>query len=108
MNKFLCSVRDWIIKKLGGYTAAEYERIRHVPIQKVLFEQKNVEKLGACCEISRADLTKRGLPIEERARRELAVHLTRLVEERMVVQRREDPERNSIVFRAYIRVVMEE
>jgi hypothetical protein len=27
MNKFLFRVRDWIIKKLGGYTESGYERI---------------------------------------------------------------------------------
>lgn len=108
MNKFLCRVCDWIIKKLGGYTAEEYKRIGRVPFQKVFFEQRNVEKMEVRCEISRADFAGRGLPIEEKARREFAVRLTRLVEERMVVQRREDPERNSIVFRAYIRVVTED
>lgn len=42
---------DWIIKKLGGYTAAEYERIGRVPLQKAFVEQRNVEKLEVRCEI---------------------------------------------------------
>lgn len=50
----------------------------------------------------------KGLAREEVARRELAMRLTRLVEERMTVQSREDIARDSIVVRAYIRVVTED
>lgn len=108
VGKMMRRVRDWIIKKLGGYTAAEYERIGRVPLQKAFVEQRNVEKLEVRCEISRTSLAGRGLAREEVARRELAVRLTRLVEERMTVQSREDIARDSIVVRAYICVVTEE
>jgi DNA primase large subunit len=107
VGKMMRRVRDWIIKKMGGYTAAEYERIGRVPLQKAFVEQRNVEKLEVSCVISRASLAVRGLAREEVVRRELAVRLTRLVEERMTVQSREDVAIDSIVIRAYIRVVTE-
>ena len=108
VGKMMRRIRDWIIKKLGGYTAAEYERIGRVPLQKAFVEQRNVEKLEVRCEISRASFAARGLAREEVARRELAVRLTRLVQERMTVQRQEDVAIDSIVVRAYIRVVTED
>ena len=108
MGEMMRRIRDWIIKKLGGYTAAEYERNGRVPLQKAFVEQRHVEKLEVRCAISRASLAVKGLAREEVARRELAMRLTRLVEERMTVQSREDIARDSIVVRAYIRVVTED
>lgn len=107
VGKMMRRICDWIIKKLGGYTAAEYERISRVPLQKAFVEQRNVEKLEVRCEISRTSLAGRGLAREEMVRRELAVRLTRLVEERMTVRSREDVAIDSIVVRAYICVVTE-
>ena len=104
------TVKKWLIKKLGGYTADEYHTINRMPFQKVIIDRKNVEKLKSTVVVSRDAYFRGGVSQKELILRDLAVQMLPFVKERMTVIRRDDDGSfagESIAFDAFIYIVKE-
>lgn len=88
MKNLIKSVRDWLIKKLGGYTAKEYDTVTKIPFQAAIpIERRNVEHLRQVIEVQRPRFQDGQFPTSDFIRHELARQLVPLVEERMKIKR---------------------
>jgi hypothetical protein len=111
MKKLIHRIRDWLIKKLGGYTDAEYWKALHPPIQDemVPIKRKNIERITATMEISRAEIGFRGFPSEQFIRKKLQFELAKSIGDCMQVRRYDDKfQLDNVVFETVIYVVRED
>lgn len=112
MKKLIQRVRDWLIKKLGGYTAKEYDTINRIPFRDLTIDRRNVEHLTVDIQISRRDITDGIFPGPDFIKHELARQLLPLIEERMKIMRKTDAPNmymlDAVLFEASIDVVRED
>lgn len=111
MKNLIQRVRDWLIKRLGGYTDDEYWKAIHPPLQDELvpINRKNIERITANLEISRAEIGFRGFPSERYIREKLQFELAKLIGDHMKVIQREDKfQIDSVAFEAVIYVIQED
>ena len=88
MKKLFQRVRDWLIKKLGGYTAKEYYTVTKILVQAAIpIERRNVEHLRQVIEVQRPRFPNDPFPSSDFIRHELARQLLPLVMERMKIKR---------------------
>ena len=57
MKKLIHRIRDWLIKKLGGYTQKEYETINRITLQNIAAEERGIEHLRAVVKIDREQIS---------------------------------------------------
>lgn len=64
MRDLIQRVRNWLIKRLGGYTATEYWKALHPPLhdQAVLIERKNIVRVTATLKIPQSEIMAHGFP----------------------------------------------
>lgn len=113
MKKILQRVRDWLIKKLGGYTAKEYDTITRIPVRELTIDRRNVEHLRTRIQINRAHFSDGIFPDSEFIKHELTRRLIPLVMERMKIMRMHDYPNmggmlDSAVYEASIDIVRED
>ena len=85
MKNLIQRVRDWLIKRLGGYTEKEYFRVNRPPLRLATpVETRNVQRLRATL-VARPNVGM--IENEDFVRRELAARLLPLVMENMRVTR---------------------
>lgn len=112
MKKLFQRVRDWIIKKLGGYTAKEYDTINRIPFQELTIDRRNVDHLRVRIQIPRQTIVDGIFPGPDFIKHELSRQLLPLVEERMKIIRMTDGPNirtfDAAVFEASIDIVREE
>lgn len=85
MKNLIQRARDWLIKKLGGYTEKEYSRVHRPPLRLATpVEIRNVQRLRATL-LARPNVGM--IENEEFVKRELATRLIPLVMENMRVTR---------------------
>lgn len=77
MKTMIHRVRNWLIKRLGGYTEAEYWKALHPPLQDELvpIKRKNIVRITATMAISRSEVGHRGFPSEQFVREQLQLEL---------------------------------
>lgn len=111
MKKLFRSACDWLIKKLGGYTGAEYWKALHPPLQDemVPINRKNIERLTATMKISQAEIRFRGLPSEQFIRKQLQLELAKSIGDCMTVihWNEERFQSGEVIFEARIDVIRE-
>lgn len=87
MKNLIRSIRDWMIKNLGGYTAKEYDTVTKIPIQAAIpIESRNVEHLRQVIEVQRPQFPNDPFPTSDFIRHELARQLLPLVMEHMKIK----------------------
>lgn len=106
MIKAIQKMRDWIIKKLGGYTANEYETINRIPFQPTTFDRRDVERLRIQLEINR--YRAEAIQSSEFIKHELTRQLIPLVMERMKIKQINSYRYDTTVYEATIGVVRED
>lgn len=111
MKKLVQRVRDWLIKKMGGYTAKEYDTINRIPVRELTLDRRNVEHLAVRVRIGRERLSDQIFPGPDFIKHELTRQLIPLVMERMKIMHREDSSMESMldytVYEASIDIVRE-
>lgn len=86
MKNLIQRVRDWLIKRLGGYTEKEYFRVNRPPLRLATpVETRNVRRLRATLVARPGNISM--ITDEDMVRRELAARLLPLVMENMRVTR---------------------
>ena len=109
MKKLICGVLNWLIKRLGGYTEAEYWKALHPPLQDELvpIKRKNIVRITATMAISRAEVGYRGFPSEQFIRKKLQLELSQSIGDCMKVYQSEDKGffSDSLIFEAQIDVI---
>lgn len=111
MKNLIHRIRNWMIKKLGGYTYAEYWKAIHPPIldEMVHIKRKNIQRITATTEISKAEIGFLGFPSDRYIRETLQFELAKSIGDYMQVWRCEDKFMlDRVVFEARIYVVMED
>lgn len=112
MKKLIHRIRDWLIKKLGGYTDAEYWKALHLRLQDemVPIKRKNIERITGTMKISRAEIGFRGFPSEQFIRKQLQFELAKSIGDCMQVRRCDEDkfQLDNVVFEAVIYVVRED
>lgn len=112
MKKLIQRVRDWLIKKLGGYTAKEYDTINRIPFRDLTIDRRNVDHLKVGIKIPLNTIMDGIFPSSDFIKHELSRQLLPLVEERMKIMRITDGPNiymvDSAVFEASIDVVRED
>lgn len=97
MKKLIQRFRDWLIKKLGGYTEKEYHTISMVPVRELTIDRRNVEHLTARVKIGRERFSDQIFPGPDFIKHELTRQLIPLVMERMKITHIEDSPMESIL-----------
>lgn len=97
MKRLIQRVRDWLIKKLGGYTAKEYDTINRIPVRELTLDRRNVERLAVRVRIGRERLSDQIFPGPDFIKHELTRQLIPLVMERMKITHMEDSPTESIL-----------
>lgn len=105
MKNLIQRVRDWMIKKLGGYTAKEYDTINRLPVRGLTIDRRNVEHLTVNIQISSRDIADGIIRDPDFIKHELACKLLPFIEERMKIMRTTDGPLDAVVFEASIDVV---
>lgn len=90
-------VRDWQIKKLGGYTAKEYDTINRLPVREFTVDRRNVEHLTTRIQIRRNFLTHGIYPDSACIKHELTMNLLMLIEGHMKIMRLPDDHYTDVV-----------
>lgn len=105
MKKLIHRIRDWLIKKLGGYTQKEYETINRIPFQNVAVEERGIEHLKAVVEINRQQTD--AVPSSGFLEHELARQLLPMVMDYMKIKQTRNyyTSPDTVVFEATIDVV---
>lgn len=106
MKKAIRKLRDWIIKKLGGYTAREYDTINRIPFQPTTFDRHDVERLRIQVEIKRYQVE--AIPLSDFIKHELTRKLMPLVMERVKIKQINSCRYDTVVYEATIGVVRED
>lgn len=109
MKNLIQRVRDWLIKRLGGYTENEYSRVHRPPLRLATpVETRNVRRLRATMVARPNNISM--IADENMVRRELAARLLPLVMENMRVTRvqKEYAMPGSVEFEGRIDVVRED
>lgn len=108
MKNLIQRVRDWLIKKLGGYTAKEYYTINWMPVRELTIDRRNVAHLTSNIKIARYGV----YPDQDSIKHELARRLLPLIEEHMKIMRNYDAPNtymsDEVVFMASIDIVRED
>lgn len=87
MKNLIQRIRDWLIKRLGGYTAKEYDTVTKIPLQSAIpIETRNVEHLRQVIEVQRPRFPDDPIPTSDFIRHELARQMLPLVMERMRIK----------------------
>lgn len=87
MKNLFQRVLDWLIKRLGGYTAKEYDTVTKIPFQAAIpIERRNVEHLRQVIEVQMTQFPNEPFPTSDFIRHELARQLLPLVMERMRIK----------------------
>lgn len=108
MKNLIQRVRDWWIKKLGGYTAKEYDTINWLPVRELTIDRRNVEHLTTRIQIRRNLLTHGIYPDSACIKHELTMNLMLLIEEHMKIMRLlDDHYTDVVVYEASIDIVRE-
>lgn len=106
MKKAIRKLRDWIIKKLGGYTAREYDAINRIPFQPTTFDRRDVERLRIQVEIKRYQTE--AIAGSEFIKHELTRQLIPMVMDRMKIKQINSYRYDTAVYEATIGVVRED
>lgn len=105
MKKLIHRIRDWLIKKLGGYTKKEYETINRIPFQNIAVEERGIEHLRAVVKIDRKQTS--AVSSSSFLKHELARQLLPMVMDYMKIKRIRSNyiSPDTVVFEATIDVV---
>lgn len=106
MIKAIQKLRDWIIKKLGGYTAKEFDTVNRIPFQATTFDTRDVERLRVQIEINRYQVE--AIPLSDFIKHELTRQLIPLVMERMKIKQINSYRYDTAAYEATIGVVRED
>lgn len=110
MKNLIHSVKDWSIKKLGGYTAKEHQTISALPVHELTIDRRNVDHIAVRVKVEKDVLSDRIFPSTDLIKHELTRRLIPFVMERMEIKQIDDrydgvswPD--SVVYEASIDVV---
>lgn len=90
VGKLIDRVRNWLIKKLGGYTEKEYNTINMIPVRELTIDRRDVEHLATRIRVERERLPDELFPGADFIKHELTRRLIPLVMERMKITRMDD------------------
>ena len=106
------NLKNYVIKKLGGYTAKEYDTVKRIPIQSAIpVETRNVEHLRTVIEVKHPCYLGDPSLSPEFVRDKLTRQLIPMVKERMKIRQMIDPPykfTDKLFFEASIDIVMED